>query len=276
MNKRRVQVIEADTEKKERLQTMNAGGEEERSPQMAVDFPTEEEIFEQKSWILDAALPKKTLWDRLRSIYVGPGLKYIFYHCGNAWLILFLVYLCLCGICYRIRENTGMQMGVSFFAFPMCCLVFWMISCLIDEQEEVVEIKNSMHFSVVHMVSLRMFYSSLVFILCDLFLLAVVDGYRGLQMWKMAAAGISSMFLFAGISLYMYQKLGKSLCMGVLILLWSAGSVALVKMKNGFVKQALDVLPLTVHIGAALCLLIGFIFYIRKVEQKNAYSFACP
>ena len=273
MDKRSAQVMEMDAEKKGRKQMMEA--EEERIQQMLVDFPSDEEIFEQKTFILNAALPKKTLWERLRRSYVGPGLKYIFYHCGNAWLILFLVYLCLCGICYDIRGNTELQMGVSFFAFPLCCLMFWMVSCLVDEQEEVVEIKNSMHFSVAHMVSLRMLYSSMVFILCDLFLLVVVDGYQGQQMWKMVFGGISSMFLFAGISLYMYQKLGRSLCMGVLILLWSVGSVALVRIQNGFVKLALEVLPLTVHIGVSLCLLIGFIFYIRKVEKKNAYSFAC-
>ena len=251
--------------------------EDEKTIQMMeVELPSEEEIAIQRNIILERALPEKqNVWERLKKIYLGPGLRVIFYHCESAWLVTVFVYLAICAFCGLSAHNATVQMEICLVAFPICYLVFSFISCWAEEQEGVIDLINSMHYSVTYIVSLRMFYSSLVSMAFNLFLLIVVSSWRGQEMWKLGAAGITGMFLFAVFSLYLYHKIGKSHYIGFLILLWLGISVILVRGRGEIFYLLLEILPLTVHLGAAVGSLIVFIIYIRKVEKKDAYSFAC-
>lgn len=244
-------------------------------PQMEVEFPEEEEIHRQGEWILDAALPGMSWTERLRNIYYGAGWKTIFYHCGSAWRLLLLLYAGLCLFCWKARVDTEIQMGISILAFPLCYLTFWFVCCCLEEQEEMVELKNSMHYTLSYIMSLRMFYSGILSVFLNLFLLSVINGYEGVQMWKMMAAGASSIFLFAGFALYLYQKTKRGIYIGILILFWLALFVLLLPLRSVLLAYLFRQLPLAVHIAVAFGSLIIFAFYIRKVERKDAYSFAC-
>lgn len=126
-----------------------------------------------------------------------------------------------------------------------------------------------------YIISLRMFYSSIITMILNMFLLAVINGYRGQEMWKLGAAGTSSMFLFAIASISLYHKLAKSSYIGILILLCSVLSTVLLRRGGALFILLFDALPLAVHCVTAVFSLIGFVCYIRKVEKENAYSFAC-
>lgn len=244
-------------------------------PQMEVEYPAEDETDRQRERILEAALPETSFFERLKNMYLGAGLKTVFYHCGSAWLLMLFLYMGLCWFCWMARRNTEMRMGIFFLAFPLCYLTFWFVCCCLEEQDEVVELKNSMHYTLSYIMSLRMFYSGILSIFLDLFLLSVVDGYGGTQMWKMMSVGVSSIFLFAGAALYLYQKAGRGICIGILILCWLVVSVFMVRFRSVLLDIFFEQLPLAVHIVVAVGSLIIFALYIRKVERKDAYSFAC-
>lgn len=255
---------------------MNKETDFQRISRMDVEYPSDLEITQQKEYILSKALPKKqSLWEKIKNIYWGPGIKTIFYHCESAWLITALVYLALCFGNKAVSQDSNTQMALSLLEFPICYLLFSFLSCWLDEQEEVLELKNSMHYSVTYLVSLRMFYASIVIMLCNLCLNIFVYKYHGAQLWKIGAVGISSMFLFAIASLYLYHKLSKSYYIGILIGIWALIAVKVLQSNQIFIRILLEDIPIAIHGIVAVCCFIGFIIYIGKVEKKDAYSFAC-
>jgi hypothetical protein len=143
---------------------------------------------------------------------------------------------------------------------------------LSEEQNEVIELKQSMPYSFMYIINLRMFYASLVAIMLNIIL--IVTCFNGFSnMWSICAAGTTSMLLLALSSLVIYEKTGSSKWSGVLIAGWVIGCIILVRNGSSLYHLLLNVIPLMVHIVAALIsfgLLIGF---IRKVEKQNAYGF---
>lgn len=242
---------------------------------MEVEFPDEEELRTRTDAILDAALPQRSLAERLKKIYFGAGPKTVFYHCGEAWLLMLFLYAGLCLFCWKAGNHAETQFAISALAFPLCYLTFWFVCCWLEEQEEVVELKNTMHYTLPYIMSLRMFYSSILSIFLNLFLLSVVDGCRGQTMWKLMAAGVSSIFLFAVVALYLYQRWGRGIYIGILLLFWFAVTVVMVQFQSEMFNRLNEKLPLAVHIAAALGSLLLFVLYLRKVERENAYSVAC-
>ena len=240
---------------------------ERKIKKMDVEPLSKQEITWQTEQILNQVLPeKRSIWDTLKKIYLGPGLRVIFYHCESAWLVTVFIYLGICAVCLGFRRNALATMGFSVMAFPMCYLVFSFISCWLEEQEQMIDLKNSMHYSITHIVSLRMFYSSIVTIVFDVLLLAM-NGYRGQELWKLGATGISSAFLFAVVSLYLYHLSGKSSSIGILLFLWTVLSSILVKLGNGFFVLLLDTIPLAVHAVVTACTLVSFILYIIPASE---------
>ena len=130
------------------LEEENFFEDEKTIQMMEVELPSDEEIAIQKNIILSRALPEKqNVWERLKKIYLGPGLRVIFYHCGSAWLVTVFVYLAICAFCGFSAHNATVQMEICLVAFPICYLVFSFISCWAEEQEGVIDLINSMHYS---------------------------------------------------------------------------------------------------------------------------------
>lgn len=254
---------------------MNKETEFHQISQMEVEYPSEQEIKQQREYILAKAMPKKqSLWEKVKNIYWGPGIKTIFYHCQNAWLVTVFMYIGLCFVTKTLIQDTDTQMALSLLEFPICYLTFSFLSCWLDEQEGVIELKSSMHYSVTYIVGLRMFYASIIIMLCNLCLNLVMNKYEGQYLWKIGAVGVSSMFLFATASLYLYHKLSKSYYIGILIGIWAVMASVAVRLNHIWVQVLLEDIPIAIHGITAVCCFIGLMIYIGKVEKIDAYSFA--
>jgi hypothetical protein len=245
-------------------------------PQMEIDFPTEQEIRQQTTQILEAAMPEKqSLSKRLKNIYWGPGLKVIFYHCESVWLITAFVYIgvFLLGILFG-ASDIRLQMAMSVLEYPICYLVFSFLSCWLDEQEAVAELKKSMYYSLTYIVSLRMLYTSILLIMVNIVVETIVDRYRWSDFWTVSALGTSSMFIFAIVSLYFYHKLFKSYYLGIMAGVWILLAVGIRNMEGSRLFAIIEGIPVAVHAGVAVTCLIFMLIYIGKVEKKDAYTFA--
>ncbi|MDO4169373.1 MAG: hypothetical protein Q4D45_05660 [Lachnospiraceae bacterium] len=246
---------------------------EQKIPLMEVEFPTDIEIEGQKDMILHEVFPKKkSLWERIKEIYWGPGLKNIFYHCESAWLITAFVYMGVCFACKLAEEEPKLQTVIAMMAFPVCYLAFAFVSCWLEEQEEVIELKSSMHYSFMHMTNLRMFYTSIVTILFDMPLLIWINGYQMQELLKYGAAGVSMIFLFALVSLFIYSKVRNSYYIGFLFLAWVSCCVILLKLENKIYQYLFYQMPLEIHLLVAVSCFVVFMIYVGKVEKENAYA----
>ncbi|MBR1742801.1 MAG: hypothetical protein IJ733_13220 [Lachnospiraceae bacterium] len=249
--------------------------EEFEIKKMEVEFPTELERRREREQILRKALPEReNVFFKLKRIYLGPGLRVIFYHCEGSLAAAFFLYLCTGFLCYMTGGDFEQKAVMSMVVFPLSFFLFSYLSCFMDEQEEIIELKRSLHYSLGYLLCLRMFYAGIVMILGNLFLLVFIQGFHGHAVWCIAAMGVSSMFLFAGISVYLYHKFGSSLSMGIFLGFWLFLSGGLFRVDREMVRTMIYEVPLFVHVVVAAVVILGFIHYIRKVEKRDAYAFA--
>jgi hypothetical protein len=244
--------------------------------EMEINFPTEQELRQQKKMILEAAMPEKqSLSRRLKNIYWGPGWKVIFYHCESVWLITAFVYIGVFLLGRMLgRSDIRLQMAMSVLEYPICYLVFSFLSCWLDEQEAVAELKKSMHYSLTYIVSLRMLYTSVMLIMVNIAVDIAFNRYQWADFWTISAIGTSSMFLFALVSLYFYHKLVRSYYLGILAGIWMLLAAGIRNLQGSLLFVIVEGIPLAIHAGVAVICFIVMFIYIGKVEKKDAYTFA--
>jgi hypothetical protein len=244
--------------------------------EMEINFPTEQELMQQKKMILEAAMPEKqSLSRRLKNIYWGPGWKVIFYHCESVWLITAFVYIGVFLLGRMLgRSDIRLQMAMSVLEYPICYLVFSFLSCWLDEQEAVAELKKSMHYSLTYIVSLRMLYTSVMLIMVNIAVDIAFNRYQWADFWTISAIGTSSMFLFAIVSLYFYHKLVRSYYLGILAGIWMLLAAGIRNLQGSLLFVIVEGIPLAIHAGVAVICFIVMFIYIGKVEKKDAYTFA--
>jgi hypothetical protein len=244
--------------------------------EMEINFPTEQELMQQKKMILEAAMPEKqSLSRRLKNIYWGPGWKVIFYHCESVWLITAFVYIGVFLLGRMLgRSDIRLQMAMSVLEYPICYLVFSFLSCWLDEQEAVAELKKSMHYSLTYIVSLRMLYTSVMLIMVNIAVDIAFNRYQWADFWTISAIGTSSMFLFALVSLYFYHKLVRSYYLGILAGIWMLLAAGIRNLQGSLLFVIVEGIPLAIHAGVAVICFIVMFIYIGKVEKKDAYTFA--
>lgn len=244
-------------------------------PKMEIEYPSDAMIKMQKEQILNAAIPKrKTVLERIKDIYWGPGLKVIFYQCGSAWLVTGMVYLLIMFLCLDAKEDIRFQSILALMACPLLYLVFSFVSSWSEEQEEVIELKKTMHYSYTYMISLRMFYSSIATILLNVLMLTFLIGYSVQELWKIGAAGISSMFLFAAVSIYLYHKLGNGRYIGIMITIWSVFCIIMMRSDNGLYHLMFEGISMAVHVMVSFVCFVGIMMYIRKEGKRYAYTYS--
>lgn len=252
--------------------------EDTKIKQMDVEFLSESEKVKQREIIITKAFQAEEtgVFEKLKKIYWGPGLKAVFSQCSLVWIVTAMVYGIFCiteifarGISYEAK------MSIAILEFPVCYLTFSFLACLYDEQENVVELKNTMHYSETYIVSLRMFYSSIILMFANIGMIPFARQNYDDNFWSIRALGITSMFIFAILSLYLYHRFSKSGYIGILLLDWCVISSVLVQIKDMIIIDMLLQIPLFVHLAVMFVCFAILIIYIGKVEKQNAYSFAC-
>lgn len=240
-----------------------------------VPYPDEEQMRSEIKVIMDRGLPRRqSIWKKWGQIFTGPGLDVIFYRAKLIFLGSFLICLFLSQLCVLIGNFTAYSEYLILMLYPLMHLIFHGLSCWVEEQSEVIELKMSFHYSFSYIVALRMFYVS-IFSAGVNFLATVMladDAYRS----KICAAGLSSMFLLALLALVLYDRL-----QGRTYYIWGiAGAwVVLCLVLSGCGKNVsffvFDVMPLAVHVLIAIASFALFIHYIGKDGREYAYSFEC-
>ena len=94
---------------------------EQKIPLLPVEFPEDSVMQKECRAIVEKAIPKRqSLWERIKEIYWGPGIRAIFYQSGSIWLIVACLYLGIgwLGQLYAKQPETQRM------------IVFLRISCL--------------------------------------------------------------------------------------------------------------------------------------------------
>lgn len=234
-------------------------------------YPSEEQMTVQIDEILDKGLKRKEPWTtRVKELLIGPGLSVIFYRAKLIFMGSFFLYVLLMGVCKYIGELVTYKEYIAIVVFPMLHLIFHILSYWSEEQEVVIELKESLHYSFSYVVSLRIFYVSILSAVCNLILMGTFASFW--QMGKVSMVGLSSLFLFASLMLKLCERMSGKQPIMLIFGIWVAICLVLSMYGEGIHIFLFEVLPLVVHILMFAVSFGLFIYYFGKVGNKYAYA----
>lgn len=250
--------------------------EQERIEQMEIDFPPQDIIDFQINKIVDMAIePRLSIWEKIKKIYWGPGLKTIYRQSGSTWCVTLMIYIALCFICRSYSTEMDERLAISFVAFPICFLTFSFLSCYLEEQECMCELKASLHYSLHYIVALRLLYGTALFSVLNTIMLATSTGLNARQVISVGCAGNTSMLLYAFFAVAYYHRYSKSNFIGIMCVVWAVFAFGVLRAPAMFQAILLEYIPVGVNVLMFAGCFIGLLVLIGRMERKDAYSFAC-
>ena len=229
----------------------------------------------QKQFQLDEILEKGLLHEevkreRMKDLLIGPGLSVVFYRAKLLFAGSFFLYLILLVLCNYLGRFVSNEEYFSILAFPMLHLIFHMLSYWVEEQDEIIELKGSLYYSFQYIVSLRMFYVSIGSAVINVILMASFVPFY--EMGKVGMVGLSSLFLFAVLTLFLCENTNGLKPIMTSTSVWMLLCVICSICGDGLSVLLFEIIPLAVHVVIFLLSFGLFMYYFGKVGMKYAYA----
>lgn len=232
---------------------------------------TEKQIEEQISCILEKSLPPREKGiEKLKERFVGPGLSVIFYNSKLIFVGSLFVYFGLVYFCDFIGNYVKHKEYFTILLYPLFHLMFHMLSYWAEEQEAIIRLKESMHYSFQYMVSLRMFYVSIFSAALNVVLLNSVGSFE--HIGKVNMVGLGSLFLFSVLAVMLCEKTRGIQAMLFTVGLWCLGCMILTVYGEKLSFLLFEVMPYTAHVLMLVFCFGLFIYYFGKVGERYAYT----
>ncbi len=236
-----------------------------------VIYPSEKQKKLQLNEILEKGLPHEEVKrEHIKELLLGPGLSVVFYRAKLIFVGSFFLYLILLILCSYLGKFVSNEEYFSILAFPMLHLIFHMLSYWAEEQDEIIELKESLYYSFQYIVSLRMFYVSIGSAVINLLLMASFVPFY--EIGKVGMVGLSSLFLFAVLTLYLCENTNGLKPIMISTSVWMVLCVVCSICGDGLSLLLFEVIPLAVHVVIFLLSFGLFMYYFRKVGMKYAYA----
>lgn len=135
-----------------------------------------------------------------------------------------------------------------------------------------IELKRSVKYSFMYLVSMRMLYTNIASVLLNLAMIGIL--YTDIPcFWNLAAAGTTADILLVLANLTIYERTNSIRLSTVILIGWLTGCVILMWYGRGLYHLLIEVIPLAVHLLIMLLSFLALLRFIRKVEYQNAYGF---
>ena len=228
--------------------------------QMDVHYPLQSEIQNEIEDIILKGMPQKiSFLKRMKKIYLGPGLRVIYFA------------VCL-GLVLSFEEEIR-QFGAAFLGMPVFFLLFSYFTCYMDEQTQINELRNTMYYSMNYIVSLRLFYTAVVLSLVNTSFL-FLSGIREKAILSVGVVGVSSMLVFAIIAVYIYHRWNNYKCFAGLGAIWVLLFAAIMRLPETKILFLFEYIPLGIQIATMIVCFVALFTLVGRMEEKDAYTFA--
>ena len=248
---------------------------------MEVDMLSKQEIEMEIEDIVSLAIQKRiiqkdqNILQRLKQIYWGPGLRVIFYNSEVIWLSIMLIYILFCFCGYRTPlVSEARRFSLMFLGTPLVLLLYGFLNFYFNDSENVIELKSSLHYSLNYIVGLQMFYISIVMILINVCMTVIIYPIAGRNILTIASFGTSSALIFAIIFIHLYRGFGPVRCFWFLGGMWCVMTVVIVRIPLKYYHFIFIDIPLYMHVIVLFGCFVCFVLLIKRLEEKDAYSFA--
>ena len=235
--------------------------------QMDVHYPLQSEIQNEIEDIILKGMPQKiSFLKRMKKIYLGPGLRVIYYKNLSVFFATFIIYFVVCLGLVLSFEGEIRQFGAAFLGMPVFFLLFSYFTCYMDEQMQINELRNTMYYSMNYIVSLRLFYTAVVLSLVNTSFL-FLSGIREKAILSVGVVGVSSMLVFAIIAVYIYHRWCNYKCFAGLF-------AAIMRLPETKILFLFEYIPLGIQIATMILCFVALFILVGRMEEKDAYTFA--
>lgn len=242
--------------------------------QMDVDYLSQSEMQNEIEEILSKGMPQKIPFlKRMKKIYLGPGLRVIYYKNLSVFFATFIIYFVVCLGLVLSFEGEIRQFGAAFLGMPVFFLLFSYLTCYMDEQAQINELRNTMYYSMNYIVSLRLFYTAVILSLVNTSFL-FLSGIREKAILSVGVVGVSSMLVFAIIAVYIYHRWSNYKCFAGLGAAWVLLFAAIMQLPETKILFIFEYIPLGIQVAAMILCFVALFILVGRMEEKNAYTFA--
>ena len=240
-----------------------------KNDKFEIKYPKDEIIKEQIQLIIDQSIPvKQSLWNEWKDLLFGPGFKIIFYQFYSSILGGLLTYLFLLMAVLHIATYVNHEEYLIIMLFPLFNLLYSLFAYYLEDKE-IHELKQSFKYSFTYITSLQMFYMSIVSMILNTFSMSMM---KLNYLLKIGMIGFSSIFIFALLSLVLYQHYQSIHRIGRLLIIWISTCLLLSQYGDGLGYLLFEIIPITIHVLVLILSFISYVLYIRKVG-KHAYTY---
>lgn len=204
-----------------------------------------------------------------------PAVSVAFSHKAGVFGISMMLYLITLFVSFiQIRSSENIELLVVSGS-PVLYLLFTFFSNYMEEQEGVRAVIQCCKYSLSYLNCIRMFYVSLISILLNSVVLLVFSS-KIKYMLSLEMIGGTSLFLFAIISLYLYEHFRYYKSNLVLLGIWITGfELVYWNESNQYYLRKLmfQTIPFTVHLTVCVVTIFLFLFMVvlsAKRAMKEA------
>ena len=242
--------------------------------QMDVHYPLQSEIDNEIEEIVSKSMPQKVPFlKRIKQIYLGPGLRVIYYKNLSVFFATFIIYFAVCLGFVLSFEDEIRQFGAAFLGMPVFFLSFSYLTCYMDEQTQINELRNTMYYSMNYIVSLRLFYTAVVLSVFNVSFL-FFSGIKEKAILSVGVVGVSSMLVFAIIAVYIYHRWNNYKCFAGLGAVWALLFAAIMRLPETKILFIFEYIPLGIQIATMTICFVALFILVGRMEEKDAYTFA--
>ena len=242
--------------------------------QMDVHYPLQSEIQNEIEDIVSKGMPQKiSFLKRMKKIYFGPGLRVIYYKNLSVFFATFIIYFVVCLGLILSFEGEIRQFGAAFLGMPVFFLLFSYLTCYMDEQDQINELRNTMYYSMNYIVSLRLFYTAVVLSLANTCFL-LFSGIKEKAILSVGVVGVSSMLVFAIIAVYIYHRWSNYKCFAGLGAVWVLLFAAIMQLPEAKILFLFEYIPLGIQVATMILCFVALFILVGRMEEKDAYTFA--
>ena len=227
-----------------------------------IEYPTLPETEREIGAILSRAMPKHSLFSRMRELIFQVGLRRLFIGMGDIFFILLfssgLSAYAVFSFC-DTRWAAGTAYGAVFLFSPLSFSLVYLLCILKEKEEGSWEVQMTCRYTFLELFSFR----TLCFSLLSLVLNGVSNGVSSFftatnDFWKMNALSACSLLLFSVLLLVIPS--GRFPAISVLLpsLIWAAGFFPYSRHEKEW-ERLLCLLPDYVYGGLAVLLAIVYL-----------------
>jgi hypothetical protein len=238
-----------------------------------VDFPSDEDIARQISFIVKEGLPKKeTFFKQVYTMYRQLGFQFLFPNSIEIAFISILIatFLLITGLQARdyFEAESGSVYTFIFVTSPLVYLVICLFSLYHIWDNRTYELEMTCKYDFFQLTAVRMLtFSILCFAVNTVFIIALVNTYHHISFVKSFLISTTGLFLFSTLTLFVLMNNQSKIIKISLLVGWTAGNSLAFIWSENFYLLVLNNISISVYVVITASLAVLYIKHLQKMMQ---------